>query len=79
LQDREQLPVDGRARCDAVLEETESLLAALIAEEQTCARRIAARRDTNERDLQSLSVGAQAQQAYHPVDQPALSRFDLNT
>lgn len=76
---RNRIPAGERARCDAVLDETESLLATLIAEEQTCSQRMTARRDETACDLQTLSVGVQAQHAYHPVDQPVLSRFDLNT
>lgn len=77
--DRDQIPAGDRARCDAVLNETESLLAKLIAEEQSCSQRMTARRDVTARSLQSLSVGVQAQHAYHPADDPVLSRFDLNT
>lgn len=77
--DRGQISADDRVRCEAVIDETEALLARLIAEEQACAERMTARRDATALSLQSLSVGVQAQHAYHPADDPVLSRFDLNT
>jgi len=76
---RAQMPSGERARCDAVLAETESLLALLLTEEQSCSQRLTVRRDTTRRGLESLSVGVQAQHAYRPVEEVVSSRFDLNT
>jgi hypothetical protein len=70
---------EDRKRCETVLAETESLLAALIAEERSSSTRLVSRRDAAQHELQSLSAGRQARQAYHSRPQPTLSRFDLNS
>ena len=76
---RDFLPSADRARCEAVLSETESLLAELLAEEQSSSSLLSSRRDATGRELQSLTVGVHAQQAYQSRPQPVLSRLDLNT
>jgi hypothetical protein len=76
--ERDALPADDRARCDAILEETETLLAALLSEDETSSRQLVSRRDVTQRELQSLAVGVQAQEAYDPRSLPVLFRFDVN-
>lgn len=76
---RDNLPVSMRERCDAVLTETEALLSVLLREEASSSSQLLARRDATQRELQSLSVGVQAQQAYQPRPPNVLSRIDLNS
>jgi hypothetical protein len=76
---RETFSSEDRERCETVLAETEALLAALIREEQSSSSLLVSRRDATQHELQSLSAGRQARQAYQPRPQPALSRFDLNS
>ncbi len=73
------LPVADRQRCDAVLSETERLLATLLSVEQTSTALLTSRRDATQRELQGLSAGRQTRQAYQPGLPAAVSRFDLNT
>jgi cell division FtsZ-interacting protein ZapD len=77
--ERGRIPSADRERCDAVLSETESLLANLIAEEQSSSTLLVSQRNATQRELLSLSAGIQAQQAYQSRSQPVASRFDLNT
>jgi hypothetical protein len=76
--ERDRLPPPDRRRCEAILEETESLLAALLAEEQSGCRLLGERRDAVRRELQSLAFGVQAQSAYESRLPPTACRIDLN-
>lgn len=76
---RETFSFEDRERCDTVLAETESLLAALLREERSSSNLLVTRRDAAQHELQSLSAGRQARHAYQSRPQPVLSRFDLNT
>lgn len=76
--EREGLPAADRARCEALLADTETLLADLLQEEQSSTRQLVSRRDSTQRELQAIAVGTQAQEAYASRAQPAFSRFDVN-
>lgn len=76
---RNALSAEDRKCCEAVLSETESLISCLLAEEQSSSSLLVSRRDAAHRELQSLSVGMQAQHAYQPRPEAVRSRFDLNS
>jgi hypothetical protein len=75
---RDLLPTDDVQRCNAILDETESLLDAILAEEQASSRLLIARRDATQRELQSIAAGIQTHAAYDSRPGPPLSRIDLN-
>lgn len=68
-----------RSRCDAVLTQTERLLAALLEMEQSSTQQLLARRQRTQRELQSISAGVQAQLAYQSRPPTVTSRLDVDT
>lgn len=61
---RDELSADLRGECEALLQETESLLADLLQEEQSCTDELARCRDDTCRQLAELASGHQAHRAY---------------
>lgn len=76
---RDGLSTSDRARCEAVLAQTERLLAEVLASEQSSSEQLLARRQLTQRELQSLSAGVQAQLAYRSRPPTVASRLDLDT
>lgn len=70
-------PVD-REKCNALLAETETLLATLLEEEQASSLQLMTQRDATQRELQNLAVGVQTKDAYDSRAQSPRSRFDVN-
>ncbi|HET6424292.1 MAG TPA: hypothetical protein VFG20_11450 [Planctomycetaceae bacterium] len=64
-QQRAGLPVAGQHAGDVLLAETESLLLALLDEEQIGVSRLMTRRDVTERELTQITSAQQIQSAYH--------------
>lgn len=61
---RDSLPPGTRQQCEVLLAETERLLAVLLEQERTDTQKITERRDETRRQLQGLSTGVRAQEAY---------------
>lgn len=62
---RNELDRCARDECEAVLAQTEELLAELYRHEQSCTEDLARRRDKTRLKLESLSQGVRAHAAYH--------------
>lgn len=71
---RETFETDTRKQCDELLAETERVLAELLEEEKTCTQQLTERRDATQRELQSVSEGAVAHDAYQDSLAPATHR-----
>lgn len=76
---RARLPAPVREQCERLLAETEEALSQLLAAESSSTSLLTAQRDATQRELQSLSVGRQAQLAYESRPSPSLSRLDFNS
>lgn len=76
---REGFSAADRARCEAVLSETERLMGEVLSSEQTSTKQLLARRQLTQRELQALSTGVQAQLAYQSRPPTIASRLDLDT
>ena len=61
---RDGAPAAARGACERVLEESESLLAEVLAEERSSTDDLTRRRDETQRRLQELSAGTRAHEAY---------------
>ena len=61
---RDRMPPGIRQQCEATLAETEKLLALLLEQERNDTQKITDRRDETRRQLQGLTSGVRAQQAY---------------
>lgn len=75
---RDGLSAADRERCESILADTEALLAVLLNEERSSSTQLTIRRDATQRELQTLAVGVQAQEAYASRSPAILSRFDVN-
>jgi len=74
---RDTMPEDVRATCSALIDETESLLAELLDQENACTVELTHRRDETRRRLADISGGRQAHEAYH-TEKPTLSQHVLD-
>ncbi len=63
---RDRLAESEREACERALQESEELLAEALAEERTGADLLAARRDETQRQLEAVTQGLRASQAYRP-------------
>ena len=61
---RDQLPKPLRKLCDELLQETEGILAELIAEEKSCTDELSRQRDETARQLAETADGQTAHRAY---------------
>jgi hypothetical protein len=72
--DRDALDAAGRADCEQLLAETESLLAILTTEERECGDELTRRRDQTRLELQGLASATTASNGYRDSAAPADNR-----
>lgn len=72
--DRNQLDPAGRADCEQLLEETETLLASLTEEERECGDELTRRRDHTRLELRGLASATSAASGYRDSAAPADNR-----
>lgn len=74
---REQFSATVRTRCESLLQETESLFAQLLAEEQSCTEALQQSRDEVRRELDEISNSQEAHRAYGTGVNPETSVLDI--
>lgn len=78
--ERDTLDARSRADCDALLGETESLIARLVETERTCTESLSSRRDATRSELQTVSTGSNVNDAYRDSLATSTHRhLDLDT
>lgn len=71
---RDRLESDTRTDCDAILAETEAILADLLEHERASTDHLSRRRDETQLQLQRVTTGTQAQAAYRDSLAPTTHR-----
>jgi len=72
--DRDSLSAEQRERCEAILQESEAVLAELLQNEDTSTQSMVQRRDETREQLQSLNQGGKVSEAYRDSLAPTTHR-----